>query len=168
MAKKRGKRPKKDGKGVKWVRGRIVSVIPDTHDYEADIENAWKVSGDLHVIANLLGMCLLRNEPPPAWVHKVLLDLANASVDTKPYHKAARSLVRYIAVREAKYRDGVSWKEAKHRAAERLRGQPAAAEAETMWNEYKNVRKALRAAGAVRDDDDPGYRWVDLPDKTPG
>ena len=166
MVKKAGERPK---------------IVADTRKRraadEAAIENAWKVSGDLHVIANRLGMCRLRNEPPPAWVHKALLDLASMSVDIKPYAKEARSLVRYVAVREAHDRDGVSWKEAKHRAAERLRGQPAEATAETMWNEYKKVRKALRALGVPGpgvldvqqlDDDDPGYRWLDLPDKSSG
>jgi hypothetical protein len=164
MAKKRGKRPRKDGKGAKLV------ATPDTPDWramaEAAIEEAWRKSGDLHVIAVRLSMCRMRNEPPPEWLCKVVHDLAHASVDAKPYAKEARSLVRYVAVREAHDRDGVSWKEAKHRAAERLRGQPAEATAETMWAEYKKVRAALRDAGVS--DDDPGYRWVDLPDKTLG
>jgi len=155
MVKKAGERPK---------------IVADTRKRraadEAAIENAWKVSGDLHVIANRLGMCLLRNEPPPAWVHKVLLDLANASVDTKPYHKAARSLVRYIAVREAHYREGVPWDKAPDRAAEMLRGKPAAAGRDWMEKEYKKVRKAFRDAGAVHDDDDPGYCWDDPPPKS--
>jgi hypothetical protein len=133
---------------------------------EAAAEHAWKVSGDLHVIAVRLGMCRLRNEPPPAWVHKALLALAAVSVDIKPYARAARSLVRYVAVREAVYRDGCSWDDAPDRAAEALRGQPAEAGRDWMWKEYCRVRKALRDAGAVRDDDDHGYRWVDPPDKS--
>jgi hypothetical protein len=165
MARKGGKRPKKDdGKRSKWVRGRIVSVIPDTHDYEADIKNAWKVSRNPHVITDRLALCRLRNEPPPEWTHKALLDHANAQMDMKSYAKEARSLVRYVAVREAHDRDGLSWEDAKVAAAEMLRGQPAEASPDRMWAEYRKVRKALRAAG-VRDDDS-GYRSIDLPDKT--
>jgi hypothetical protein len=33
-----------------------------------------------------------------------------------------------------------------------------------MWKEYLEHRKALRAAGLPNDD--PGYRRVDLPDKS--
>jgi hypothetical protein len=135
-------------------------------EQEAAIESAWRVSGDLHVIADRLAMCRLRGEPPPAWVHKALLDLADASVDIKPYAQRARRLVRYIAVREAHDRDGLSWSKATETAAEKLHGWPARGSAETMWKEYKEFRKALTAAGV--DDDDPGYRWIDLPDKTPG
>jgi len=130
---------------------------------EAAIEHACRVSGDLHLIANRLGLGLLRGEVSPAlaWVHKALLDLANSKVDIKPYAKAARSLVRYVAVREAHDREGLTWDNSWERAAEMLRGEPAAASAETMRAEYKKVRRALRAAGTS--DDDPGYRWVDLP-----
>jgi hypothetical protein len=134
----------------------------ETERDEAAIENAWRVSGDLHIIADRLANCA----GVPAWVHKALLDLANASVDMKPYARQARSLVRYAAVREAHDHEGLSWEKAKARAVERLRGQPAEATAGTMWGDYKRVRKALRAAGVP--DDDPGYRWVDLPDKSPG
>ena len=95
MVKKAGERPK---------------IVADTRKRraadEAAIENAWKVSGDLHVIANRLGMCRLRNEPPPAWVHKALRAL------------------------------GVPG--------------PGVLDVQQL------------------DDDDPGYRWLDLPDKTSG
>jgi hypothetical protein len=154
MAKKGGKRQKP-------------IVIAETGDQraadEAATENAWRVSGDLHIIANRLGLGLLRGEVSPAlaWVHKALLDLANASMDIEPYARAARSLVRYVAVREAHDREGLTWDNSWERAAEMLRRQPAAASAETMRAEYKKVRKALRAAGTS--DDDPGYCWVDLP-----
>jgi hypothetical protein len=130
---------------------------------EATIENAWRVSGDLRVIAMHMAFCRSRNEPPPAWVVKALFDLADTSLDIKPYAKAARRLVRYVAVREAHDRDGLSWPQAVKQAVEKLRGQPAKASADWMWKEYKAARKALRAAGSVRDDDDPGYRWVDQP-----
>jgi hypothetical protein len=133
---------------------------------EAAIENAWRVSGDLHVIANRVASCRLRNEPPPAWVHKALLDLADASVDIKPYAQEARRLVRYIAVRDAHDHEGLSWEKAKERASEKLRGTPAEAGPDMMWKDYKRVRAALRAAGVH--DDDPGYRRVDLPDKSLG
>jgi hypothetical protein len=133
---------------------------------EAAIENAWRVSDDLRIIAGMIAMCRLRNEPPPAWVEKALFALADTSVDIKPYAEEARRLVRYVAVREAHDHEGLSWEDAKERASERLRGAPAEASAETMWRDYKLVRKALRAAG-VRDDD-PGYRWIDLPDKPAG
>jgi hypothetical protein len=135
---------------------------------EAAMEHAWKVSGDLHVIVDRLGLGLLHGEVSPAlaWVHKALLDLANSKVNIKPYAKAARSLVRYIAVREAVYRDGCKWHEAPRRAAEMLRGQGAKASPGWMWKEYRKVRKALRDAGAVRDDADPGYCWDDPPDKS--
>jgi hypothetical protein len=145
----------------------VPGVPTESEIGEAAMEHAWKVSGDLHVIANTIGFCLLRDEPPPAWVHKALLDLANASIDTKPYAKQARSLVRYVAVREAHDQEGLSWEDAKDRAVEMLRSQPAAANRDWMWKEYMKVRKALRDAGAVRNDDDPGYRWIDLPANDP-
>jgi hypothetical protein len=163
---------KRGRKQAKWVRevrvGRDkVTLIVDARDPretdEAAFENAWRVSGDLHVIADRLAMCRMRNEPPPEWVHKALLELADTSVDIKPYAKAARSLVRYVAVREA-HDQGGTWEDAKVTAAETLRGQPAEASPDRMWAEYRKVRKALRAAG-VRDDDS-GYRSIDLPDKT--
>jgi hypothetical protein len=133
-------------------------------DDEVAIENAWRESGDLHIIANRLGMGLLRGEIPPAlaWIHRALLDIANVSVNTKPYAKLARSLVRYVAVREAHYREGLPWERAYERAAEMLRGQPAHASGDWMKKEYERVRKAMRDAGTVRDDDDSGYRWDDL------
>ena len=136
---------------------------------EAAMEHAWKVSGDLHVIANRLGLGLLRGEIPPAlaWVHKALLNLANASVNTRSHAKAARSLVRYVAVREAQYREGYTWDDAPARAAAMLHGHPAAASPSWMAKEYKKVRKALRDAGAVHDDNDDGYRWLPSNDPPP-
>jgi hypothetical protein len=133
---------------------------------EAAAEHAWKVSGDLRVIATTIGFCRLRGEPPPAWAHKALLELAAVSVNIKPYAKAARSLVRYIAVREAHDREGLTWPSAYVRAAEMLRGEQAEASSSWMEKEYKKVRKAFRDAGAVRDDRDPGYEWVDPPGKS--
>ena len=62
--------------------------------------------------------------------------------------------------------DKLPWDEAYAHAAEVLRGWPAGASADWMKKEYTRVRKALRDAGAVRDDDDHGYRWFDLPDKS--
>jgi hypothetical protein len=139
-----------------------------TMEDEAAIENTWKESGNLRIVADRIGLGLLRGEVSPAlaWVHKVLLELATASVDMKSYAKQARSLVRYIAVREAHDRDGYSWDDAPIRAAEVLRGAPAQASSGWMWKEYCKVRKAFRDAGAVRDDDDPGYEWVDPSDKS--
>jgi hypothetical protein len=128
---------------------------------EAAAENAWRASGDLHILATEVGLCRLHNKPPPEWLHKALLDVANASVDTAPYAKVARSLVRYVAVREAHDREGLSWDKAMKRAAEMLRGQPAAASPLRMWAEYKKVRRWMRAAGTVCDDDDAGYHWID-------
>ena len=146
-----------------------VPVVPtESETGEAAMEQAWLKSGDLHILADRIGLGLLRGEIPPAlaWVHKALLDLANSKVDIKPYSKAARRLVRYIAVREAHDREGLTWEEAPARAAEMLRGEPAAASPDWMWKEYKAMRKAMRDVGAVRDDDDPGYSWVDLSDKS--
>src|SRR5262249_17807016 len=148
MAKRGGKRPK---------------IAPEQ---EAAFEKAWRESGDLHILADRLAWCRVLREPPPAWVHKGVLDFADALVDVKPYAKHARRLGRDLAVREGHDREGVSWDGAQGGAAGTRRGQPAKASSDRMWTEYKNVRKALRAAG-VRDDD-PGYRRVDLPDKTRG
>jgi hypothetical protein len=131
---------------------------------EAVTEAAWRETGNVRLIA----MRVAELPDAPAWVKKALFDLADASLDIKPYAKAARRLVRYVAVREAHDRHGLSWEKAKAWAAERLRGEPAEAEPDMMWADYKAVRKALRDAGCVRDDDDPGYRWVDLPGKSPG
>jgi hypothetical protein len=157
MAKKNGRRPK-------------IVANPDTRDRraldEAAIEKAWRESGSLHVIADRLAFCRMRNEPPPEWVHRALLDFANTKVDGESYAKQARSLVRYVAVREAHDREGLSWEKAAEWAADRLRGESAGASPETMWKEYKKKRKALRAAGVC--DDDPGYRRIDLSDKAPG
>ena len=54
----------------------------------------------------------------------------------------------------------------KKQPVEKLRGQLAEAGPDMMWADYKHVRKVLREAGAVRDDDDAGYQWVDA-NKTP-
>jgi hypothetical protein len=155
---------------AKKTEADVPSVPTESETDEAAIRNTWKVTGNLHVLADRLGLGLLHGEVSPAlaWVHEALLELANASVNTKPYAKTARSLVRYIAVREAHYREGVPWDKAPDRAAEMLRGKPAAAGRDWMEKEYKKVRKALRDAGAVHDDDDHGYRWLpsnDPPDK---
>jgi hypothetical protein len=137
-----------------------------TDDEEAVIENAWRQSGDLHVIADRLALCRLRNEPPPEWLPKAMLDLADAArspAELRRYANEAHHLVRYVAVRDAHDLEGFQWDmdKAPARAAEKLRGTPAAAEPETMWKSYKRVRKALRTAGLG--DDDPGYRWIDRP-----
>jgi hypothetical protein len=138
-------------------------AIDQAIDEEAVIQNAWRMTGNLHVIADRLAFCRLRNEPPPAWAVEDLTAVANASVDIKPYAKAARSFVRYVAVCEGHYREGLPWDKAKEWAAEKLRGQPAEASAEWMMKEYSRVRKALRAAGIP--DNELGYHWVDdLPD----
>lgn len=153
-------------------KGATRAAADEAHDRrakdEAAIENAWRETGNLRVIADRVGLGLLHNEISPslAWVHKALLDLADASVDIRPYAKEAHRLVRYVAVREAHDREGLSWEDAKKRASEKLRDAPAAAGPEMMWKDYKHVRAALRAAGIG--EDDPGYRWVDLPDKSPG
>src|SRR5262249_52061711 len=153
---------KKDGKWSKIVL--VAGKDPTPEEQEAAIENAWRVSGDLRIIACRLGMCRTRNEPPPAWVHNALRELADTSrptAETERYQRDAVRLVRYVAVRDAHDREGLSWEKAKERAAEKLRGAPAEAEADMMWTDYKSVRKALRAAGLA--DDDPGYRWCDTP-----
>jgi hypothetical protein len=134
---------------------------PISHDDEAAVENAWRMSGNLHVIADRLAFCRLRNEPPPEWLHKALLDLATASTKT-PHARLTRPLVRYVAVREAHDREGLTWENAYERAAEVLHGQPAGGSAETMRRDYKVVRNKLRAAGVP--DGDPGYRLVDPSD----
>jgi hypothetical protein len=153
---------------AKKTKAAVPSVPTESETDEAVMEHAWKTSGSLHVLANRLGLGLLRGEVSPAlaWVHRNLLELANSKVDIKPYAKAARSLVRYIAVREAHDREGYSWDDAPIRAAEVLRGAPAEASSGWMWKEYCKVRKAFRDVGAVRDDDDPGYCWDDPPDKS--
>src|SRR5262249_30185207 len=100
MAKRGGKRPK---------------IAPEQ---EAAFEKAWRESGDLPILADRLAWCRMLSEPPPAWLHKAVLDFADALVDVKPYAKQARSLVRYLAVREAHDSEGLSWDDAKVRAAE--------------------------------------------------
>jgi hypothetical protein len=188
---------------------------PSPVEEEAISESAWLASGDLNLLAVEVGMRRLHNEPPPEWLHKALLGLAVAAVDTKPYarlmcetlaaavgmcrlrneppqewlHKAllnfvsesekatpymkkvrslARSLVRYVAVREAHDREGLPWEAAAERASEMLRGQPARASSNQMWAEYKRVRGLMRTAGTVRDAVDPGYSWIDGPPKPLG
>jgi hypothetical protein len=166
MAKKIDNQPK-------WVReirvseGKVTLVIDDRDwralDEEA-IEHTWKVSGNLHILADRLGLGLARGEVSPAlaWVHKALLERAEASrpkAETKRIGQDAVKRARYVAVREAHDREGLLWENAYARAAELLHGQPAGASAETMRRDYKEMRKSLREAG-VRNDD-PGYRWVD-------
>jgi hypothetical protein len=180
-----------EGQPQNWIEGTVTSYADTSMSVNVDltggsgafpawdinlagdsVENAWWLSGDLNLLAVEVGMCRMRNEPPPEWLHKALLDLAAASEADKPYAKAARrlapSLVRYVAVREAHDREGLSWDKAPERASERLRGQPAEASPNHMWSEYKRVRKLMRAAGTVRDDDDPGYHWIEDPPKSPG
>ncbi len=138
---------------------------------EAAIEEAWKASGDLFLVAMRLAACREHNEPPPEWAIKALFDRADAEVDLKPYAREAIERTRYVAVYEAHYRDGLVWDpDAYERAAELLRGQPAgrtrrgtrATRARAMRASYEQLRKTLREAGIA--DDDPGYRWIDLPD----
>jgi hypothetical protein len=126
----------------------------------AAMEAAWRASGDLALLAIEVASCRMRNEPPPEWLHKALLELATASMAdryAKPIRKLGVSLVRYTAVREAHDCEGLTWEAAAKSAAAELRGQPAEASPDHMWAEYKKVRRLLRAAGTVRDDDDPGY-----------
>jgi hypothetical protein len=144
----------------------------DLEDDEAAIERTWNVSGNLHILADRLGLGLQRGEVSPAlaWVHKALLMLADGSVDKKPYAQEARDLVRYVAVREAHeqgVREGkkVSWEEARMRAAETLRGHPAEAQPEYLWKVYKRWRKALRVVRPDLHKDDPGYSFWP-PDKS--
>jgi hypothetical protein len=135
-----------------------------TDEEEACLEEEWRRSGRLHCLADRLGLGLLSGEVSPAlaWVHKALLDVANGSIDTKPYAKQAVSLVRYLAVREAHDRDGLSLTKAAESASKKLRGWPAGAAPGTMKKEYKLFRKALRAAGIIAErDKDSGYRWVE-------
>jgi len=133
------------------MAGKPDKPVPDD---EAILEQAWKASGDLTLIALEIGDCRRRNVAPPAWVHRALLDLATTAIDTAPYHKAARDLARYMAVRDAHDVEGLSWEKAKQRAAERLCGGPAAAGADHMWASYKSVKQKLRAAGYSEDDPD--------------
>ena len=134
-----------------------------TDEEEAAIENAWRETGCLHLIADRLALCRLRNEPPPAWLHQAVLGLADNSHPSAEVKRTRRNAVlwaRYVAVWEGHHCEGLTWEEAKVWAAERLRG-PAKASAETVWRSYKEVRRVLRAAGRIRDDDDdPGYRLV--------
>ena len=128
----RPKRPK---------RLKALVAIPDPPDQrrardEAAIEHAWKMSGDLRIIALRVTECRQRNEPPPAWVDEALRDLADASRPAdKHYAQNARSLVRYVAVREAPRRTAVG----RLLAARR--------------------RNAARPTGGGEARDDPGYRW---------
>jgi hypothetical protein len=150
---------------------KIKLVVPTEPDPETVLEDAsdW-VSGALRGIADRLVMCRLRNEPPTEWTCDALCLLADAAEGAKP-PQVAIQLARYVAVREAHDREGLTWEAAKDRAVEMLRGQPAEAKRDTMWTAYKKVREAMRAAykkkhGTDMPDDDPGYRWID-PNKTP-
>jgi len=166
----------------------VTSAVPTKPEIEAILENAsdW-VSGNLRGIADRLAMCRLRNEPPPEWACNAVRDLADLAdvVTNKKILQIGRQLTRYVAVREAHDRDGLTWDEAPRRAAAMLRGTPAEGEPSTMLAAYKEVRKAMRDARVARkamrdarayrpaleralDDDNPaGYRWIDLT-KTPG
>jgi hypothetical protein len=140
--------------------------LSESERYDRVMREAWLKSGDLHVIADRLRQCHLCNEPPPEWVCQALSVLADASpaeAEMQNYARAAVRMVRYVAVREAHDREGLSWEKAYKLAEERLRGYPAAAKDTTMWAEYKAVRKILRERGQEigreLEDDDPGYSW---------
>ena len=138
---------------------------------DAAMEKAWRESGDLYLLAIEVGHCRCFNKPPPAWLHRALLELAWPAMRKTPYGEAmfrlAVSLARYTAVRDAHDCQGLSWEAAKDRAVEVLRDTPAAAGRDWMYTEYKNVRKLMRDAGTVRDAKDPGYRWIDASTNKP-
>jgi hypothetical protein len=133
----------------------------EAEEEEAAIEKLWRESGNLHILADRVGMSIQRGKPPPKWVHRVLLNLADTSrpaAEVKRLQRNAVRFARYVAVREAHDREGLSWEDAREYAAKKLRGHPAEASADYMWKEYKAMRAALRKAGVG--DDDPGYRSV--------
>jgi hypothetical protein len=131
---------------------------------EEALERAWRTSGDFFILALQVAESRSRNEPPPEWLHKALLehaDHARPTAEIKLYQREAIRWTRYIAVREGHDREGLTWENAAEWAAEQLRDTPSAASPKTMAEEYKRVRKALRAAHPDLRNDDPGYRWAE-------
>jgi len=111
-------------------------------------ERGRQATRDPLAFAEALTRACLHRQPPPEWVHEagwVLATKRRGKEHAKRAREAAVRLQRYLAVRDAHKRDGLSWERAKDRAAEVLASTSAAAEPDTMWKVYKQVNKDLKS-----------------------
>jgi hypothetical protein len=108
----------------------------------------WLATGDPWAVAEAMTLTTLHRQAPPAWLDDAVWALA-VKRRTKLHAKRARQahvrFMRYLAVRDAHHLDGLSWEDARVRAAEIYANNPdAAAEPDQMWKAYKRVKKDLR------------------------
>jgi hypothetical protein len=112
-----------------------------------DLEAGWRATSDPWVLAEAVTLTHFYRQTLPAWLDEAIWFLADG-LRSKAHAKRAREahirLSRYMAVRDAKKLDKLSWPKACEKAEAVLEGSPAAAEADTMWTVYKSVKADLR------------------------
>jgi hypothetical protein len=110
-------------------------------------EAGWRETGDPLFVAEAITLVTIHRQTIPAWLDEAVYAVAT-SQRTKAHVRRAREaaahLMRYMAVRDAKKIDGLTWDAASEHAAKVVAGTYAAAEAETCWSSYKSVLKDLR------------------------
>jgi hypothetical protein len=110
-------------------------------------EAGWREAEDPWAIAEAMTMTVLHRQVAPAWLDEAVWLLA-CERRTKKHAKRAQDahvrFMRYQVVLNAQA-GGKTWEEACEHAAKVLAGTPAAAEADTVWQSYKAVRKDLKA-----------------------
>src|SRR5262249_635115 len=112
-------------------------------------ERGWQATRDPLAVAEAVTWACLHRQPPPAWVHEanwVVATKRRGQAHAKRAHEAAVRLMRYQAVRDAHYKDGLFWNDAYERATEVLALHPwAAAKSGTMKAAYIQVKKDLKS-----------------------
>jgi hypothetical protein len=110
-------------------------------------EAGWQANGDPWSLAEATTLTTLYRQPIPQWVDDGVWTLA-CMRRTKAHAKRAREASirfrRYLAVRDAHFRDNLSWEQAcVHAAAVWADNPDVAAPADRMWKSYKQVKDDL-------------------------
>jgi len=111
-------------------------------------ERAWQATRNPLAFAEATTWAYFYRQPHPAWLHEASWVLAikrQGKTHATRALNAAVFLQRYQAVRDAHYKDGLSWEDAYDRAAERSASTSWKAEARTMKAAYIRVKKDLKS-----------------------
>ena len=108
-------------------------------------KDGWRATGDPWAVAEATTCTFTHQQVMPPWLYDAVLSLVNKRRTKKQVQRAREAAIRfrrYEAVLDAR-KLGLSWKKSYERAAETRANTPAAAEAETIWDSYKQVKKDL-------------------------